>query len=841
MNNTTNIPNQIDKVDFNYNIDSVPVFVSGNYGIAPWGTNNFPDATAKWIWYTEKSNIITLNNTSSPITIQYVYSNNTNTKISCFLNVIVDDSCDVLLNTIRLQKVGGSYYAEQGWANGNNNWNLFQILIQPGENLFEFKVVNNKNGPGGLLVSAIAQNKILFNSSGDWKFIPLTYNSISNCNLSQNGLIKTEDKSFPWGCLTLNGKSQYVDIGNTITGMEGLTFGCWFRSNNNKNYIRIIDFGNGDKSNNILLFIYDNGLNFCVYLMDNKYDISERSLSSNINDNKWHHVVITIQYKQSTLKTIYTIYLDNQMISSIEGNYPFNIQRNKCYLGRSNWSKDPYFNGAISNFVMYQKVISTEEINALYFGMIKLMDPKLYIYLPFSVNSVLDTLLNNYAGKTFNLPIIMSETKNENWTCSEQNNKFIGIKMENGMPICMSMDGKTCIESNEQNCNMMISNPVVPYNPVICSETQTGWCSTAKQKLLNTSKTITPVVPLSLSSGTPIQVIKPGIGALSALETNISDESLNLKPLLGGGKILSLAGDEDVNNLLIEGTFKLRLNLPNMPPYIKGKTFDMDKGTNPNYFYLCIEKLDNNCNIKTANNQCVQTFADNKKCDLKALTSYVQSNTYRLVLISSEYVLDSSIPIGKNSDFTLIKINNQIYLKNVQTGYMPSLYSNEMVLPVYGDMIVNSNSNINNIPSQLNNTLCDKEIPTIQTTGTTFVKCNINQDPGTYLITTQNVGSSSPIRFNINPDKTVSLNLLSFNNYGFPTKIYALTYCNYNVNTYEYIEKITNSLGTFLINMVCFEDTQNNNANPKNQLKFTVELINFPTNFIKNNSLFQIN
>jgi hypothetical protein len=107
-------------------------------------------------------------------------------------------------------------------------------------------------------------------------------------------------------------------------------------------------------------------------------------------------------------------------------------------------------------------------------------------------------------------------------------------------------------------------------------------------------------------------------------------------------------------------------------------------------------------------------------------------------------------------------------------------------------------------------------------------------------MTSNNVVESSPIRVNINNDNTISLNLLSFNKYGFPTKVYALTFCNFNVKTYSYIEKITNTLGTFLINMVCFSDVQDSKAVSKNQLKFTVELINFPQNFVKDNSIFKI-
>ena len=836
---------QISNVNFNYNVNSVPVSMLGDYGIAPWSKNTFfPDQTAKWIWYSEKANINSPNNTLSPVTIQYVYSNKSGIQINGNLNIIIDNNCTVFLNSIELKKNDGTLVASSGWAQGNNTWNVFPFTVEPGENLFEFRVINS-GGPGGLLVSALTigtgpdNNKVLFHTDSSWKFIPLVTQSITSCNLSQPGLITTIDKSFPWGSLSLNGTSQYVSIGKTITGMDGLSFGLWFKSNGSKNLSRIIDFGNGSMDNNIILYIHNNTLGACVYLMNKSYDVIPKTMSPNINDNKWHHIVWTIQ--PTTTGSTYTIYLNNNMVSTVQGSYPINIERSKCYIGKSNWNTDPYFSGSISNFVMYQKVLSLKEINVLYLSMINLMDPKLYIYLPFSTNSVLDTLLNNYAGKTYSLPITKSKVENENWTCVEdENKKWISIKMDKGMPICMSLDNKTCIESTQQECKQLASNPVVPQNPVICNETKSGWCANAKTQLSPT-KVSTPTIPTSLSIGTPIDDVKPGVAALSALQSNVGEKSLTLKPLPGGGQILSLVNMIDVDNLLIGGTFKLRVNLPNMPPYIKGKTFDINKGVNPNYFYLSVEKLEPNCNIKTANNKCVQTFADDKKCNLKALTSYVQSNTFRLVLVSSEYVLDPSIPMGKNSDFTLVRVNNQLYLKNVQTGYLPSLYSNDMTLSVYGDMAVKSNSNVNQIYSQINNTLCDQEVPSIQTTGTSFVKCDIKQDSGIYLITTKNIGSSSPIRVNINSDKTISLNMLSFNTYGYPTKIYALTSCNFNVQTYAYIEKMSNSLGTFMVNMICFEDTQNNNANPKNQLKFTVELLNFPDNFIKDNSVFEIN
>ena len=53
-----------------------------------------------------------------------------------------------------------------------------------------------------------------------------------------------------------------------------------------------------------------------------------------------------------------------RQISSM--NYPASISRSSNYLGRSNWNGDPYFNGAIGDFRLYDRMLSAE-IKTLYF------------------------------------------------------------------------------------------------------------------------------------------------------------------------------------------------------------------------------------------------------------------------------------------------------------------------------------------------------------------------------------------------------------------------------------------------------------------------------------------
>jgi hypothetical protein len=411
----------------------------------------------------------------------------------------------------------------------------------------------------------------------------------------------------------------------------------------------------------------------------------------------------------------------------------------------------------------------------------------------------------------------------------KEGNKWMSVKLNSSKnPQCMSLDGQNCQVFNEQSiCMKRIENPVTPEIPVVCANEQSyPWCKSSSE-LFNNLK----ISNEKKSNENPI------FGA--SLLAYPEGEAINLKPSKEG-KILSLKDMTQAEDLMIGGVFKLRVNLPTMPTYIKGQSFDTSKGVDPNYFYLCIEKLDNNCNYIGASGRCVNVYADNKKCSSKSLINHVQqTNSFRLVLIASDYVLEPSVPLGKNSDFTLVKVNGQLYLKNIQTGYIPSLFSNQDTKIIFGDMNINANTNIIGVQQEMNNVLCGQQPPTYPTSGTQFVRCLIEEDtpPNLYLMTSNNVGTSTPIKINIKKDGVININLLKFNSFGYPTNSYSLTMCNFNVKTFDYIEKITNTLGTFFINLVCFAETSDK---VKNELDFMVELKSFPTDFIKKNSLHNI-
>jgi hypothetical protein len=333
----------------------------------------------------------------------------------------------------------------------------------------------------------------------------------------------------------------------------------------------------------------------------------------------------------------------------------------------------------------------------------------------------------------------------------------------------------------------------------------------------------------------PVSVINPLVNTLSILDEKVKN----------GGRLLNLKSFDDIKNLLIDGQFRLRVNLPFMPPYIKGTDFNLNTGKNPNYFYLCVESLMPNCSINGINNECVNVYINDKsKCNIKNVTANAITNPYRLVLVSADYVLDPESKIGINSNFTLkLTGSDKMYLKNIQTEYMPSLYVNDKTYQLYGEILNNEISNIGTLYTDMFNTLCNQDPvqnPTTKTINMQKPGCDYNPDKTVYFTTSKKMEESTPINFHINDDGTVNIQLLRYNSYGQPNESHTISACNFNVNTFAGIEKIMSPgpLGFVFVNLACINPTSDNSSN---NLSFTIEITKFPDQFIKQSSIYNLN
>ena len=153
--------------------------------------------------------------------------------------------------------------------------------------------------------------------------------------------------------------SEYIDLGTvnpTGNFSGGMTFECWVKWDSFNNYSRLMDFGNGSSSDNILLgnFQTDNTLFFEVW-----YGASGSTVQipvDTLQTGKWYHVAFTINASGTA-----NIYIFGQSVASGTINVPNDVARTNCYIGKSNWPDD-YFDGTIDKISIWSTARSQSDI-----------------------------------------------------------------------------------------------------------------------------------------------------------------------------------------------------------------------------------------------------------------------------------------------------------------------------------------------------------------------------------------------------------------------------------------------------------------------------------------------
>jgi hypothetical protein len=146
----------------------------------------------------------------------------------------------------------------------------------------------------------------------------------------------------------------------------GLTFAFWFRSNNSPSWSRLLDFGNGLSSYDIHIAIVSGNIELSVQNSINSVMTKSEfwNTYSNINDNVWRHFIWTISADGRTWKVYINKVLQATITASTMNEYtpttsgcvvpyhPESVMRTSNYIGKSNFSWDPAFVGAIDDFQM---------------------------------------------------------------------------------------------------------------------------------------------------------------------------------------------------------------------------------------------------------------------------------------------------------------------------------------------------------------------------------------------------------------------------------------------------------------------------------------------------------
>ncbi|MCF7974384.1 MAG: LamG domain-containing protein [Phycisphaerae bacterium] len=168
------------------------------------------------------------------------------------------------------------------------------------------------------------------------------------------------------GALELNGSADYVDlpIGSVIETATDCTVAAWVMwSGHGDIWQRVFDFGTGTTKYMMLTVNDGNG--------EPRFSITD---SGSTNDDDvdapdplsadWHHMAVTIDSASTTI----TLYIDGEAVAqNTSAQYtPSDLgETTQNWLGKSQYTYNPNFNGILDDVRLYSRALSAEEISDL--------------------------------------------------------------------------------------------------------------------------------------------------------------------------------------------------------------------------------------------------------------------------------------------------------------------------------------------------------------------------------------------------------------------------------------------------------------------------------------------
>ena len=164
------------------------------------------------------------------------------------------------------------------------------------------------------------------------------------------------------------GDANYAQcVPNVYFSGGSFTIQSWVYVTAVLNWNRIIDFGNGAGSNNILLSNTYGGTGKPGLYVEGTQFQSTYPGSSTVLLNAWHQICATFEYTSGANGTA-TIYVDGVAHGSGTVPKPVNITRTLCYIGKSNWGNppDPNMQGGIGALQIYDGYLNATEMLSNY-------------------------------------------------------------------------------------------------------------------------------------------------------------------------------------------------------------------------------------------------------------------------------------------------------------------------------------------------------------------------------------------------------------------------------------------------------------------------------------------
>lgn len=153
--------------------------------------------------------------------------------------------------------------------------------------------------------------------------------------------------------------TAYAMLQNSVANLDEMTIAMWVNWGGSGNWQRVFDFGNDESQ--YMFFTPSNGSQM-RFVMNNG-DGEQVLTNGKKLATAWKHVAVTLKpLDNGNVQAV--LYVDGENVA--ESNEftikPSDIKPALCYIGRSMFNSDPYFNGRLDDFRIYNYALTPEQI-----------------------------------------------------------------------------------------------------------------------------------------------------------------------------------------------------------------------------------------------------------------------------------------------------------------------------------------------------------------------------------------------------------------------------------------------------------------------------------------------
>jgi hypothetical protein len=181
---------------------------------------------------------------------------------------------------------------------------------------------------------------------------------VSNANLFDGTGYSFVPDRFGVANSTIYFNKGFLKVPEGIYFNGDFTITAWINVKSLGTYFRILDFGNGQYNDNVLLGFFENSARIYGEILIGQATVGSRVIApttSVINLNEWYHVAFTVIGTQGTL------YINGIKAIDAAVKAPSNIIRKSNFIGKSNWP-DQNANAIYDDIKIYKGGMSADKV-----------------------------------------------------------------------------------------------------------------------------------------------------------------------------------------------------------------------------------------------------------------------------------------------------------------------------------------------------------------------------------------------------------------------------------------------------------------------------------------------